>query len=261
MQGGSGVEVRGQVALVTGAAVGIGRAIAIRLAVEGANVVLADIDVRGGEQSKAIVEERGGQARFMRADMRVPADVENLVATVVNEFAGSPSILVNNAGGGGHLEPNFPDASAAQWGALLDLNLRSAMQATQLVLEPMRQRGGGVIVNVGSTAGLGLRPHRSPEYAAAKAGLIRFTAALATLRERMNVRINCVVPDWVATDRAREELAGMDANTRAAAPNPVPLQTLTDAVIELVRNDQLAGRIIVLRPDQPAYLLEPTHDE
>jgi NAD(P)-dependent dehydrogenase (short-subunit alcohol dehydrogenase family) len=258
---GFGMEVRGEVALVTGAAVGIGRAIAVRLAVDGATVALADIDVQGGEQTRAIIEERGGQAWFMRADMRVPADVENLVATVANEFAGSPGVLVNNAGGGGHLEPNFPDASAAQWGALIDLNLRSAMQATQLVLAPMRHRGGGAIINVSSTAGLGLRPYNSPEYAAAKAGLIRFTAALATLRERMNIRINCVVPDWVATDRAQEELARMDPRARAAAPNPVPLQTLTDAVVELIRNDQLAGRIMVLRPDQPAYLLDPTRDE
>jgi NAD(P)-dependent dehydrogenase (short-subunit alcohol dehydrogenase family) len=255
------VEVRGGVALVTGAAVGIGRAIAVRLAVEGASMVLADFDVHGGEQTRAIIEERGGQARFIRADMRVPADVEYLVATVVSEFAGGPSILVNNAGGGGHLEPNFPDATAAQWGALLDLNLRSAMQATQLVLVPMRRRGGGVIVNVSSTAGLGLRPYNSPEYAAAKAALIRFTAALATLRERMNIRINCVVPDWVDTDRAQQELARMSPSERAAAPNPIPLHTLTDAVVELIRNDQLAGRIMVLRPDQPGYLLDPTRDE
>jgi NAD(P)-dependent dehydrogenase (short-subunit alcohol dehydrogenase family) len=261
MRRGFGVEVRGEVALVTGAAVGIGRAIAVRLAIEGASVALADIDAQGAERTRAIIEERGGQARFVRADMRVPADVENLVASVVDEFHGGPSILVNNAGGGGHLEPNFPDATAAQWGALLDLNLRSAMHATQLVLAPMRHRGGGVIVNISSTAGLGLRPYRSPEYAAAKAGLIRFTASLATLREHMNVRVNCVVPDWVATDRAKQELAGMDPTERAAAPYPVPLQTLTDAVVELIRNEQLAGRILVLRADQPAYLLDPTRDE
>jgi NAD(P)-dependent dehydrogenase (short-subunit alcohol dehydrogenase family) len=76
------------------------------------------------------------------------------------------------------------------------------MLATQLALEPMRGRGGGAVVNVASTAGLGLAPYESPEYGAAKAGLIRFTACLAYAREETGVRVNCVVPDWIATDRA-----------------------------------------------------------
>jgi NAD(P)-dependent dehydrogenase (short-subunit alcohol dehydrogenase family) len=75
--------------------------------------------------------------------------------------------------------PHFPDASPAQWGATLDLSLRGAMLATQLVLEPMRRAGGGAVLNVASTAGPGLAAYVSPEYGAAKAGLIRFTATVA----------------------------------------------------------------------------------
>ena len=131
------------------------------------------------------------------------------------------------------------------------------MLATQLALEPMRRAGGGAIVNVASTAGLGLAPYRSPEYAAAKAGLIRFTSTLAPLRERFGVRVNCIVPDWILTARAEQELAGMTPDERAAAPEPVPLDTLTRAIVELVRDDALAGRVVVLRGGGAPRLLAP----
>jgi len=243
-------ELAGSVAVVTGAADGSGRAIAERLAAEGADVLAADIDVHGGEETLTRIGAAGGRARFVRADMRVPADVEALVAA-----AGPLRVLVNNAGGGGHVAPHFPDAAPADWGAALDLNLRGAMLATQLALEPMRRTGGGAIVNVASTAGLGLAPYRSPEYAAAKAGLIRFTSTLASLRKRYGVRVNCVVPDWIATDRAHDELEQMAAAERAAAGPLVPMADVTAAVIAFVHDDTLAGRVVLLRGGRPRRFL------
>jgi NAD(P)-dependent dehydrogenase (short-subunit alcohol dehydrogenase family) len=181
--------------------------------------------------------------------MTDPDGVRRLVET-----AGAVQVLVNNAGGGGHVEPHFPDASPEQWGATLDLNLRGAMLATQLCLEPMRRAGGGAVVNVASTAGLGLAPYVSPEYGAAKAGLIRFTSTLGPLRERMGVRVNCVVPDWIATERAQEELARMTPEERAAAPEPLPLELVSGAVVELLRDETLAGRVMVLWGEEPRLL-------
>jgi NAD(P)-dependent dehydrogenase (short-subunit alcohol dehydrogenase family) len=230
------VEIDGAVAIVTGAAVGTGRAIALRLAAEGARVVVADVDVRGGEETVARIG--GGRASFVRADMLAAADVEGLVASTEGL-----RILVNNAGGWLG-PPHFPEATPAQWGATLDLNLRSAMLATQLALERMRRAGGGAVVNVASTAGLGAEPYGSPEYGAAKAGLIRFTTAL---REVDGVRVTCVVPDWVRTPRAEAELAAMTAEERAAAPEPIALDVLADAVVALIRDDESAGRVVVLR--------------
>jgi NAD(P)-dependent dehydrogenase (short-subunit alcohol dehydrogenase family) len=244
------MDLEDAVAIVTGAAVGTGRAIAERLAVEGARVVVADVDEAGGEET--VTRIGGDRARFVRADMRDAADVAKLVAG-----AHGLRVLVNNAGGGGHIPPHFPDATPAQWGALLDLNLKAAMLATQLVLAPMRRAGGGAIVNIASTAGLGFAPYESPEYGAAKAGLIRFTATLAGLRERMGVRVNCVVPDWVLTDRAQAELAAMTPEERAAAPEPVALEDLADAVMAFVRDETLAGRVVVLRGGTPPRLLAP----
>jgi NAD(P)-dependent dehydrogenase (short-subunit alcohol dehydrogenase family) len=233
------MEIAGGLAIVTGAAVGTGRAIALRLAAEGADVVVADVDARGGEETVACVARAGGRARVVRADMSVAADVEALMAG-----ADGLRVVVNNAGGGGHIPPHFPDATPAQWGAVLDLNLKAAMLATQLALEPMRRAGGGAIVNVSSTAGLGAEPYQSPEYGAAKAGLIRFTTAL---REVDGVRVSCVVPGWVRTARAEAELAAMSPEERAATPEPLPLEALTDAVVGLVRDEAGAGRVVVLR--------------
>jgi NAD(P)-dependent dehydrogenase (short-subunit alcohol dehydrogenase family) len=99
-------------------------------------------------------------------------------------------------------------------------------------------------------------PHVSPEYAAAKAGLIRFTASLAGLRERMNVRVNCVIPDWIATPRALDELAQLAPAERAAAPTPRPPEEIAAAVVELVREEDHAGRVMVMWPGESPRLLE-----
>jgi NAD(P)-dependent dehydrogenase (short-subunit alcohol dehydrogenase family) len=250
------MEVRGSVALVTGGAAGTGREISLRLGADGALIVVADVDPQAGQETAREIETRGGTARFVRADVTSGDDVRRMVAFAQQELGGL-RILVNNAGGGGHVEPHFPEAIPDQWQATLELNLHAAMLATQLALSPMRLAGGGVVVNIASTAGLGFGPYASPEYAAAKAGLIRFTSSLAGLRERMNVRVNCVVPDWIATERAREELARMTPEQRAATPAPHPPEEIADAVVEFVRDEDLAGRVIVMWPGEPARLLDP----
>ena len=240
------MEIGGTVAVVTGAAAGAGRAIALRLGAEGAFVVVADIDPGGGGATVDAIAAAGGRAAFVRADMTDGDGVRAMVAAAAAR--GPLRILVNNAGGGGHVPPHFPDASPAQWGATLDLNLRGPMLATQLALEPMRAAGGGAVVNVASTAGLGAAPYVSPEYGAAKAGLIRFTTTLGGLD---GVRVNCVVPDWIATERVTA------AEIAAAERPPIPLAHVADAVLALIRDDTLAGRVLVLLPGEPPRLLEP----
>jgi NAD(P)-dependent dehydrogenase (short-subunit alcohol dehydrogenase family) len=239
------MRIDGKLAVVTGAAVGTGRAIARRLAVEGATVIVADIDEYGGQRTCELI---GDRASFVRTDMRDDNQVAALIAR-------GPHILVNNAGGGPTLRPCFPDADVTRWTASLELNLRAPMLATQLALEPMRRAGGGAVINLGSTAGLGYGPHVSPEYSAAKAALIRFTCTLAPLKESHNVRVNCVVPDWVATERAEQELAELTAAERAATPALIPLETLTDAVVTFIESDDLAGRVMLLARERPPALL------
>ena len=212
---------------MTGAGIGTGRAITLALAAEGADVVASDVDESGGHETVAMCD---GRARFVKADVTDADELRRLIDSA------APTILVNNAGGGGHIPPHFPDAAPHEWGATLDLNLRAPMLATQLALTQMRRAGGGAIVNVASTAGLGSERYQSPEYGAAKAGLIRFTSALGAID---GVRVNCIVPDWVATER-------VTAEERATTPPPIPLAAVGAAVIRLIRDDSLSGRALVL---------------
>jgi NAD(P)-dependent dehydrogenase (short-subunit alcohol dehydrogenase family) len=197
------MEINGTRALVTGAAAGAGRAIAAALAGAGAQVVGADLSPTDG-----------GIRLDVTDDAALVAALEEI----------RPDVLVNNAGGGGHVPPHYPDASIVEWSGWLDLNLRAPMLATQVAL----RCGAGAVVNVASMAGLGAEPHVSPEYAAAKAGLIRFTTALA------DPRVSCLVPGWIRTERAEAELAAMTPDERAAAPEPITLDGLATAVLQLI---------------------------
>ena len=216
------MELDGMTALVTGGAAGIGAGIAERLAAEGMHVVIADLDERTGP---AMAERIGGS--FRRADLADPADVRAAVGA-----AGPVGVLVNNAGGSE--EPCFPAADPARWGRALDLNLRAVMLATQLVLAPMRARGGGAIINIASTAGLGTASHDAPEYAVAKAGVVRFTACLAPWRDTMGVRVNCVCPGLVDTPASRRSRARMTPGEIAALP---PVLSPADIAAAAVQHD------------------------
>jgi NAD(P)-dependent dehydrogenase (short-subunit alcohol dehydrogenase family) len=253
---GRGMDIRNKVAVVTGAAVGIGRAISERLAAEGAAVALSDIDAREGAETLRRIQQASGRAAFREADITRDSQVQDVVDFAVDTF-GSLDILINNAGGGGHIPPHFPEASPSQWGKILELNLRAPLLATQLALVPMSHQGSGAVVNIGSTAGLGLGDYQSPEYAAAKAGLIRATSCLARLHKTSNIRINCIVPDWVETERALQELAAMSEDERAEMPPRVPLSQLCQEVIALLENERASGRVVVLWGGQPARTLDP----
>ena len=254
------MDTGGRVGIVTGAgAAGTGRAIALRLAREGAALVVADIDQRGGDETVRRIEAEGGRAAFVRADMRSADETAAMVALAERTF-GRVDILVNNAGWTD--PPHFPEGSPAHWGATLDLNLRGPMLATQLAIRSMKRIGGGAVVNISSVAGLGFRPHDSPEYAAAKAGLIRFTATLAPLRERLNVRVNCVVPHWIATEHVKAAIAEMIPEERARVPERLnDPEEIADAVIEFIRDDDLAGRVMVCWCGEPRRLIDPERAE
>jgi NAD(P)-dependent dehydrogenase (short-subunit alcohol dehydrogenase family) len=250
------MDISGRVGMVTAAgAAGTGRAIALRLAREGAAVVATDIDAEGGGETVRRIQAERGRAAFVRADVRVPDDVEAMVEFATETFGGL-DILVNNAGWTD--EPHFPHGSPAHWGCTLDLNLRAPMLASQLAIQAMTKRGGGAIVNISSVAGIGYRPHDSPEYAAAKAGLIRFTATLAPLKDQLNVRVNCVVPHWIATEHVKAAIARMTPEERALVPKRLnEPEDIADAVAEFIHDDELAGRVMVCWCGEPRRLIDP----
>ena len=244
------MDVAGKAAIVTGAGSGIGHVIALRLARDGAAVVVNDIDEATGGQTVDEIAERGGAASFIRADVTRAPEVEAMVGQ-----AGPLDILVNNAGGFPY--PVFPEAPLEHWSQSFDLNLRSAMVATHFAVRAMEGRGGA-IVNIASSAGLGLAPHPAPEYAVAKAGMMRLTACLAPLAEG-GIRVNCVCPHTVATPAVRERIAELKADGEEL---PKPLQDVllepdevADAVLDLIRDESMAGRVVVLvGGDEPRLL-------
>jgi len=242
------VDPQGKVALVTGAGYGIGRGIARRLATAGASVVVNDIDDPHGRETVSLIEGAGGRAAFVRADVSSEEDVQRMISFAEETFGGL-YILVNNAAN--EIEPPFyPYANADRWRRTLDVCLVGTMIATQQAIKLMSERGGGVIVNLSSMAGVGFTPHDAPEYAAAKAGIMRLTATLAPLKERLNIRVNCIAPNWVATEKVRSYVPQLTAQQRAdwwvpdmnvmAAP-----EDIADAVVQLVQDDSLYGRSLL----------------
>jgi NAD(P)-dependent dehydrogenase (short-subunit alcohol dehydrogenase family) len=241
------MNLAGNTALVTGGATGMGAGIAEWLAAEGMHVVIADRDEQLGPETAARI---GGS--FVHADLAASAGVRAAVDAACR-LPGRVAVLINNAGG---VEgPSFPVADPAQWQLTLDLNLRAVMLATQLILPPMAERGGGAIINIASVAGLGTTSHDAPEYAVAKAGVMRFTACLAPLRASMGVRVNCICPGLVDTPASRRSHARMTPAELAALPPARTPADIARAVMSFLADDNIAGRIMVCRGGEPDRLL------
>lgn len=186
----------GRVAIVTGAAVGIGRATAQRLAREGAAVALADLDEAGASTVARELAEAGHTAFAMRADVTNRADITALVRAT-EERLGPPDILVNNAGIGGKAAP-LEEQTDEDWDRMLAINLKSIYLCCQAVVPGMKARGYGRIVNVASIAGKEGNPNMIP-YSAAKAGVIGFTKALAKEVGAHGVYVNAISPAVIMT--------------------------------------------------------------
>ena len=131
----------------------------------------------------------------------------------------------------------------------MDVNLRGVMLGIQFGVRAMRGRGGA-IVNISSMAGVGYEPYEAPEYAASKAGVVRLTAALGNLKEELGIRVNCICPGWVETPAVRRALLTMSAEERASVAFPPPPSLIkpdeiADAVVMFIRDEALAGRVMV----------------
>lgn len=250
-------DLTGNVAIVTGAGAGIGQSISLRLAREGATVIVADVDEQAAAKTVALIETDAGQAAYVHVDVAVDAEVQALVAFAESRFGGL-DVLVNNAGIAPW--PFFPDAEPAHWGRTLDVNLRGPMLGIHFASEAMGRHGGGAIVNIASIAGIGYHPYDVPEYAASKAGLIRLTASLGGLKEERSIRVNCICPGWVETPAVQRSLAAMSQEERAAFSFPPPAvliqpEEIAEAVMMFIRDQTLAGRVLVWPDGEPWYLV------
>jgi NAD(P)-dependent dehydrogenase (short-subunit alcohol dehydrogenase family) len=250
------MQIDEKIALITGAGAGLGRELAMGFARAGARIVIADIDAAAAESVAVMVRAEGRYAWPVLVDLCDDQQVEALVAKA--EELGGPHILVNNAGGWGAGDHQFPLSPRAEWSAVLDLNLRAPMLLTQLCLKPMQRAGGGVVINIASSGGIGYAAYGSPEYGAAKAGLIRLTACLAELPATQGIRAACVVPDWIGLDRAHEQLAAMPAEKRSAIPPLIPSEDVVAAVLDLVRDDTRSGSVVELWGGERPHFVHST---
>jgi len=187
-----------EAAIVTGAGRGIGRKIAVELASDGTDILIADINSEEMAETKRLVEEWGQTAICQHTDLREESDVDAAVERALDAFDGI-DILVNNSGISG---PTLPaeDVPTDDWDETLAINLRGTFLITREVLPQMKEQEYGRIVNIASATAKRPVEHRTP-YAASKAGLIGFTRSLAAEVGRNDINVNIICPGSVEGDR------------------------------------------------------------
>src|SRR5437660_8018212 len=215
------LSLKGRVAMVTGAASGIGRGIALRLAEMGAFVAVLDIDDVKGRDTAAEIEAQGGAAVFLNCDVRYAAECRRAVETVIQR-SGKIDILCNCAGIA--IRKDIVDLTEDEWDLALDVTLKGIYLLSREVVPHMIRNGRGSIINIGSGWSLKGGP-RAASYCAAKGGAVNLTRAMAIDHGKHNIRVNCVCPGDVDTPMLRSECVQLGENAemfmREAANRPL----------------------------------------
>src|SRR4029434_2321510 len=210
-------QFEGKVALVTGAASGIGRASALAFAREWGTTVVCDVLVEGGEETVRIIKEAGGDALFVTTDVSKAAEVKVLIQKIVETY-GRLDYAHNNAGIAGAEAPTA-ECTEENWDHTIAMNLKGVWLCMKYEIPQMLKQGGGAIVNTASTAGLvGLEG--SPAYCASKGGVIQLTRAAALDYAKAGIRVNAVCPGVIRTPMV-ESLVGTEAEAGLIAMEPI----------------------------------------
>ena len=225
------MRLANKVAIVTGGASGIGRAICELFAGEGASLVVADTDSKGGQETSARIKSAGGEAVFVQTDVSKEPDVEDMVRAAMSAY-GAINILVNNAAA--FIFRPVEDVTDTDWWRVIEVNLMGAAYCTKHVLPTMKAAGGGSIVNMGSIGGFTAQPASVP-YSASKGALIQMTRGTAMDLSPYRIRVNCVcpgstmtpaferIPQLVTGDREKilREMASLNLMSRLADPSEI----------------------------------------
>ena len=214
----------GKVAVVTGAASGIGRAATLLFAEHGIRVIAADIDADGGAETEKLVRDTGGEAVFVRVDVSDEDDVRAMVAAAVDTFGGL-DYAVNNAGIDGDLLP-LVEQSATSWHRVIEINLSGVFFGLKHQIPAMVARGGGSIVNISSTAGIRGYPGLAP-YSAAKHGVNGLTKSAAIEYGESGIRVNSICPGAIGTPMLMEYLESRP-DMRAVLVDGNPLRRMSE---------------------------------
>ncbi len=232
-----------KVALVTGAASGIGRAAAIAFAREGASVVVSDVDSEGGLETVRLLEKQDSEAAFVLCDVSKPEEVANLIMQTVNRF-GRLDYAFNNAGIEGTPAPTA-ECTEDNWNRIIDINLKGVWLCMKHEIAQMLKQGGGAIVNCSSIAGIVGFPG-TPAYTASKHGVIGLTKAAALEYVKSNIRVNAVCPGVIQTpmiDRFTHGQAQAVEQLAAGAP-----------MGRMGTPEEIAGAVVWLCSDAASYM-------
>jgi NAD(P)-dependent dehydrogenase (short-subunit alcohol dehydrogenase family) len=239
------MRLQGKVALITGGTSGIGSATAIRFAQEGARVAITGRDAgRGGEVVDTIVAD-GGQAIFIRSDVRLAEECRRAVEQTLERF-GQIDILFNNAG---VFHPRtVPDCSEEEWDETIDSSLKGAFLMSKYALPSMIERGTGSIIHTSSGWGI-LGGNEAAAYCAAKGGLVLMAKAMAIDHGPQGIRVNCVCPGDVLTPMLHDDAAkrGMAWDDYAAGAVQRPLGRIGTV-------DEIASAVLFLASDESSFV-------
>jgi len=205
------LSLQGRVALVTGAASGIGRGIALRLGEMGALAAILDIDETKGRATAAEIESQGGEAIFLKCDVRSAADCQRAVEAVIQRSS-KIDILCNCAGIA--IRKDVVELTEDEWDLALDVTLKGIYLLSRAVVPHMIRSGGGSIINIGSGWSLKGGP-RAASYCAAKGGTVNLTRAMAIDHGKHNIRVNCVCPGDVDTPMLRSECSQLGEDVQS----------------------------------------------
>ena len=253
----------GKVAIITGASKGIGRALSLRFAGEGAHVVCAARSADLVRDTASMVEKAGGRAIAVTCDAAVEDDVKRMIEAGVKAF-GKITTLVNNAGDGGPTKP-VQDYTMEDWLYTIHSCLTSSYVCTRFAVPEMIKAGGGAIVNISSMAGRRGLAYRIG-YCSAKAGQVGMTYGMALELGPLGIRVNCVAPGAVEGDRIDRVIAGQ-AQVRGITPDAMrkamidrsPLKRMTtaddiaDATLFMASDlaDNISGQVLAVNAGEP----------
>jgi NAD(P)-dependent dehydrogenase (short-subunit alcohol dehydrogenase family) len=237
-------RLEGKVAVITGAASGMGRATAVRFAGEGANIVIADLNADGGQAAVRECKENGGNAVFQMTDVTSDTAIKSAIARAVNEY-GKLDIMFNNAGLAGALG-TIDEISIENWDRTFAILLRAVFIGIKYSIPEMRKAGGGSIISTASIAGL--RGGAGPlVYSVAKAGVIHLTKCAAIELGRAKIRVNCICPGGINTPLVHQHIPGGEPVARQLLETIQPIPRAGTG-------DDIAGMALYLASDDSQWV-------